>query len=104
MKCPNCQAELKEQDLVSKSTHPSASWFEFNTFELYCPECNTKLTYSKLPQIVGGLGFAVYVCMFIFNLISPNNAFRLHISLLSLGIFIFCLIYWHRNKKLISVE
>lgn len=104
MKCPNCQAELKQNDLVGRSTNPKAAWYEITGTELHCPKCNSKLTFTKLPQIIGGIGFIIYVCILLFNLLSPDNPYKLYANLLGLGIFIIGVIYWHRNKKLISVK
>ena len=60
MECPNCKAELKQTDLVGKSTNLSAAWFQLTGTELYCPKCDSKITFSSRPQILAGISSIIY--------------------------------------------
>jgi hypothetical protein len=104
MKCPNCQAEIKQTELVGRSTNPGASWYELTGTELHCPECDAKLTFTRLPQIVGGIGGIFYIFVLLSNLVIPENPYKFQTNILGLFIFIICITYWHRKKELRIVK
>jgi len=104
MECPNCKAELKQTDLVGKSTNPSATWFQLTGTELYCPKCDSKITFSSRPQILAGISSIIYACVLIFNLVYPAYPYKLETNLVGISILIIGLIYWHRKKKLILAK
>ena len=104
MKCPTCQAEIKQAELVGRSTNPKASWYELTGTELHCPKCNTKLTFTRLPQIVGAFGGILYICILLLNLLIPDNLYKLQTNIFGLFIFIICITYWHLKKNLRIVK
>lgn len=61
MNCPQCQTEVKQNELVSRSTKPSAVWYEMTGTELHCPKCDTKVMFSFLPQAM-----VVWVLLFLY--------------------------------------
>ena len=104
MKCPNCKAELKQTDLVGKSTNPTAAWYQVTGTELHCPKCDSKITFSGRPQIVAGISSIIYACVLIFNLVYPAYPYKLETNLFGIFILIMGLIYWHRSKTLMLAK
>jgi len=104
MECPNCEAELKLNELVGRSTNPTAAWYQVTGTEFYCPKCNSKITLTRLPQIIAGASGIVYICVLVFNLLYPDNPYKYEANIIGISILIIGLIYWHRKKKMISVK
>ena len=104
MECPNCKAELKTSDLVGRSTNPGAAWYQVTGTELHCPKCDSKITYTRRPQIIAGIGSIIYAGILLYNLLYPDNLYKIETSYSGLFIFVMSVFYWHRKKNLVLVK
>ena len=104
MECPNCKTKLKLTELVGRSTNPDAAWYQLTGTELHCPECDSKVTYSRKPQIIAGIGAIIYAGVHLLNLLYPDNVYKIELNILGVIIFIGGLVYWHHKKSLVLVK
>lgn len=104
MKCPNCESKVKMSELIGRSTNPDASWYQITDTELHCPKCDSKITYTRRPQVIAGTGAVIYACIHLSNLLYQDNSYKVEINVIGLIIFTASLIYWHRKKDLILVK
>ena len=104
MECPNCKTKLKITELIGRSTNPDAAWYQVTDTELHCPKCDSKITYTRRPQVIAGIGAIIYACVHLSNLLYPDNAFKIELNIIGLIIFVTSLVYWHRKKNLVLVK
>lgn len=98
MKCPACNTEVSEKELVQRKPLDSKG-FQLSSFRLVCPHCQEELGHDLSSWVIVEGGFIVWVLMSIIVLTMDLPKY-IDVFFVVLGSLVLLVSTWYRHQKL----